>query len=61
LKEDRIVGAIFAGQIDRAGMMTGLLREEIKVKGFKKELLSGQFGFVFLPKTLRKERLLNLR
>lgn len=61
LKENRIVGAIFTGQIDRAGMVTGLLREQINVKGFKKELLSGQFSFVSLPKTLRKEKLLDLR
>jgi nitrite reductase (NADH) large subunit len=61
LRGDVIVGAIFTGQIDRAGIMTGLLRDGVKVKGFKKELMSGQFGFISLPKTLRKERLLNLR
>jgi len=61
LKEDRVVGAIFTGQIDRAGIMTGLLRDKINVKRFKKELLSEQFGLISLPKPLRKERLLNLK
>jgi NAD(P)H-nitrite reductase large subunit len=61
LRGDVIVGAIFTGQIDRAGIMTGLLRDGVKVKGFKKELVSEQFGFVSLPKALRKERLLNLK
>ncbi len=61
LRGDVIVGAIFTGQIDRAGIMTGLLRDGVKVKGFKKELMNEQFGFVSLPKTLRKERLLNLK
>jgi NAD(P)H-nitrite reductase large subunit len=61
LKEDRIVGALFTGHIDRAGIVTGLLRDGIEVRGFKKELLSEQFGFISLPKSLRKERLLNLR
>jgi len=61
LKDDLIVGAILAGQIDRAGIMTGLLRDMVNVKGFKKELLNDQFGFVSLPKSLRKERLLNIK
>jgi len=61
LRGNVIVGAIFTGQIDRAGIMTGLLRDGVKVKGFKKELVSEQFGFVSFPKTLRKERLLNLK
>jgi NAD(P)H-nitrite reductase large subunit len=61
LKGDVIVGAIFTGHIDRAGIITGLLRDGTKVKGFKKELMSEQFGLVSFPKTLRKERLLNLR
>jgi len=61
LKGDVIVGAIFSGQIDRAGILTGLLRDGIEVKGFKKELMKDQFGFVSFPKVLRKEKLLNLK
>jgi NAD(P)H-nitrite reductase large subunit len=59
LKGDVIVGAIFTGHIDRAGIITGLLRDGTKVKGFKKELMSDQFGFISFPKALRKERLSN--
>lgn len=59
LKGDVVVGATLTGQIDRAGIITGLLRDGIKVKGFKKELASDQFGFISLPKPLRRERLLN--
>jgi NAD(P)H-nitrite reductase large subunit len=61
LKEDRVLGAVFTGHIDRAGIVTGLLRDGIKVKGFKKELMSEQFGLVSFPKALRKEKLLNLK
>jgi NAD(P)H-nitrite reductase large subunit len=61
LKGDVIVGAIFTGHIDRAGIITGLLRDGVKVKGFKKELMNEPFGLISLPKGLRKERLLNLR
>jgi NAD(P)H-nitrite reductase large subunit len=61
LKGDVIVGAIFSGQIDRAGILTGLLRDGVEVKGFKRELTNDQFGFISFPKTLRRERLLNLK
>jgi NAD(P)H-nitrite reductase large subunit len=57
LKEDRVVGAILMGEIDRAGIITGLLREGLSVKGFKKELLKNPFGWISFPKHLRKERL----
>jgi NAD(P)H-nitrite reductase large subunit len=61
LKGDVIIGAIFAGQIDRAGIFTGLLRDKVRVKTFKKELMDDTFGLISLPKTLRKEKLLNLK
>jgi NAD(P)H-nitrite reductase large subunit len=61
LKGDVIVGAIFTGHIDRTGIITGLLRDGAKVKGFKKELMNEQFGLVSFPKAMRKERLLNVR
>jgi len=61
LKEDVIVGAIFTGHIDRAGIITGLLRDEVKIKGFKKELMNEAFGLISLPRGLRAERLLNLK
>ncbi len=56
LREDRVVGAILLGEIDRAGIITGLLREGLSVKGFKKELLKNPFGWISFPKHLRKER-----
>lgn len=61
LKEDRVVGAIFVGEIDRAGIITGLLREGLSVRAFKKELLKESFGLISLPSPLRKERLWNQR
>jgi NAD(P)H-nitrite reductase large subunit len=61
LKGDVIVGAIFSGQIDRAGILTGLLRDGVEVKGFKRELVKDHFGFISFPKTLRKERMLNFK
>lgn len=58
LKNDRIVGAVFVGDIDRAGIVTGLIRDGVKVTDFKKYLLGDEFGYAVFPKDMRKERLL---
>jgi NAD(P)H-nitrite reductase large subunit len=58
LKDDRVVGVIFIGNIDRAGIFTGLIRDKVSVKDFKDHLLEDDFGYVYLPESLRKERLL---
>lgn len=59
LKENQLVGAILIGKIDRAGIITGLIRDGLSVKEFKKELLKESFGLISFPKYLRKERLWN--
>ncbi len=61
LRDNFIKGALFLGNIDRSGIITGLIRDGIKVKGFKNELRNDSFGFISLPKDLRKERIFNLR
>ncbi len=54
LKGDRIVGAIFVGQIDRAGIITGLIKNAVSVSGFKDLLLTEHFGLISLPSEYRK-------
>lgn len=54
LKGDRIVGAIFIGSIERAGIITGLIRDRISVGGFKDMLLTDEFGLISLPTEYRK-------
>jgi len=54
LKDDRIVGAIFIGQIDRAGIFTGLIRDKVNVSALKDLLLAEDFGVLSLPKDYRK-------
>jgi NAD(P)H-nitrite reductase large subunit len=54
LLDDRIVGAIFLGRIDRAGIITGLIRERVNVSSIKKLLLSDEFGVIALPAEYRK-------
>ena len=54
LKDGVIVGAIFVGEIDRAGIYTGLIREKVDVSGFKDILLRDDFGLISLPREYRK-------
>ena len=54
LRGDRLVGAICVGNIDRAGIYTGLIRDRANVGPFKEHLLSGSFGLISLPQEFRK-------
>jgi NAD(P)H-nitrite reductase large subunit len=54
LRGKRLVGAIFVGDINRAGIYTGLIRDGIDVSSFKDLLLAGNFGLISLPKEYRK-------
>ncbi|MCX7716435.1 MAG: FAD-dependent oxidoreductase [Endomicrobia bacterium] len=54
LKENKVVGIILVGNIDRAGLYGILIKEKIDVSKFKNELLKDDFGFLVLPKDFRK-------
>jgi NAD(P)H-nitrite reductase large subunit len=54
LRDDRIVGAIFIGRVDRAGIITGLARQQLDVSEFKDELLTEGFGLISLPPEYRR-------
>ncbi len=54
LRDGVIVGAIMVRDIDRAGIYTGLIREQMDVSSFRDVLLSEDFGLISLPKEYRK-------
>jgi NAD(P)H-nitrite reductase large subunit len=54
LRGNRLVGAICVGDIGRAGIYTGLIRDQADVSSFKEHLLSGNFGLISLPQAYRK-------
>lgn len=56
LKDDHLVGMILVGEIDKAGILMGLIRDQIKVEGFKEHLLAPDFGFIHFPAAMRAER-----
>jgi NAD(P)H-nitrite reductase large subunit len=57
LKDGALVGLVFVGEIEKAGILLGLMREKLDVEGFKEHLLAPDFGFVYLPAALRQQRL----
>jgi len=54
LKENRLIGAILVGQIDRAGIYTGLIRNRIDISEHRRNLLSGHLSLLSLPDQYRK-------
>jgi len=54
LKDDFIVGAIFIGSIERAGIITAFIKERTKVRNFKDYLMREDFGLIYLPSDYRK-------
>ncbi len=54
LKDNRIIGAILVGDIERAGIYTGLIKDQLDTTSFKEHLLREDFGLVSLPKEYRK-------
>ncbi|MDK2822254.1 MAG: hypothetical protein PWQ67_32 [Clostridia bacterium] len=58
LKDNVVVGYIYLNKVDRAGIVTSLIKDKINVADFKEVLLKDGFGYIDLPQELRKSRLL---
>lgn len=54
LRNERIVGVIFVGDIERAGIYTGLIKDKVDTSSFKEHFLKEDFGLISLPKEYRK-------
>ncbi len=57
LKRGRLVGYVLVGEVARAGLLTGLIRDGVQVGGVKERLMSGEVGYLDLPEELRRSRL----
>ena len=53
LRQDRVVGFVLAGRIDRSGILNWLLRKRVDVGQFKDSLLKEDFDLIDLPAELR--------
>ncbi len=52
LKEGLVVGMVFVGNIEKSGIVFGLMKDKVNVDGFKRELLAHDFGLVSLPEEI---------
>ena len=57
LKDDFIMGMVFVTNIEKSGIIFGLMRNKINVESFKQSLLADDFGLAFLPRTIWQEQL----
>ena len=55
LKNNVIVGMTLVNCIERAGILFHLMKNQINVKKFKKELLADDFGLAMLPVSLQRK------
>lgn len=53
IKDGRLVGSVLVGDIDRAGILTGLIQSRLDVSAFKDQLLADEFGLICLPADYR--------
>jgi len=57
LKGGLITGLVFAGDIEKSGIIYNLMKDKVKVDGFKDELVSDDFGLASLPEEIWRARL----
>ena len=57
LKDNLIMGMIFVGNIEKSGIIFGLMRDRVNVESFEQSLLADDFGLAFFPRALWQEKL----
>lgn len=57
LKDGLITGLVFAGDIEKSGIIYNLMKDKVKVDGFKDELVADDFGLASLPEEIWRARL----
>lgn len=57
LKGNLVVGFILLKKVDRAGILTSLISEQIDISDVKTSFLEEDFGYIHLPESLRHGRL----
>jgi len=57
IKGGKITGMVFAGDIEKAGIIYNLMKDGVKVGAFKEALLSDDFGLASLPEKIWRQRL----
>ncbi|MEE9398733.1 MAG: FAD-dependent oxidoreductase, partial [Dehalococcoidales bacterium] len=57
LKDGLLVGMVFAGNIEKSGIVFNLIKDKVKVNHFKQALVAPDFSLISLPQELWRSRL----
>lgn len=57
VKDNKLMGLIVTGDVERAGLMTGMMRSGIPVNDMIDKLLHGHLGLIDMPKEMVMDRL----
>lgn len=57
IKEGRLYGVVLVGEVERAGIFAGLIRDGVNISGLEEKMLSGEFGLVHMEREMRESRL----
>jgi len=57
IKDDKIKGLVFAGDIEKSGIIYNLMKDGVDVSNFKKYLVAEDFGLAYLPEEIRQAHL----
>jgi NAD(P)H-nitrite reductase large subunit len=57
LKDGQIAGLVFAGDIEKSGIVYNLMKDRVNVSSFKEALVADGFGLASLPEEIWRERL----
>jgi NAD(P)H-nitrite reductase large subunit len=57
IKDGKLTGLIYAGDIEKSGIVYNLMKDGTDISGFKKALVADDFGLATLPEAIRRERL----
>ena len=52
LKNGRVVGLAFVGNVEKSGIVYNLMKEQVDVSLFKTDLLAADFGLAALPREI---------
>ncbi len=57
LRDGCVVGMVFAGDIEKSGIVFNLMKDKVNVENFKKALVADDFGLSSLPEEIWRHRL----
>ncbi|MFQ5866448.1 MAG: NAD(P)/FAD-dependent oxidoreductase [bacterium] len=57
IQKGKINGSILINDIERAGIITGLIKDQLDVTNFKNEILEETFGYIYVPKEFRAKEI----